>query len=1114
MRLSRLELFGFKSFLHRTVLHFGEGITSIVGPNGCGKSNIVDAIIWALGERGTKPLRVKEMGDVIFHGSNGKRPVNIAEVVVAFQEEAREYEIKRKIFRDGENEYYMNGVSVRLKDIQDFLLGTGIGLNTYAIVEQGKVEYFTQMKPQERKVLVEEASGITRFEEKKREAIIRLEEVKANLERVGDISNEVANSLKKAEMEWTRWRRYKSLTDRLAEIDRQMLVDGLKRLNKRIEKVVEKREAIGREIEAKEVERKTLKEEVELKTKELSLTDEAIRELELYIRGKEKDMENRLIEIEYIKEEKGRLEAAKKRSEEQLVRLLKRIADEEEATDRLSKELEELNAAIKRLETEALSSKQAIEGLRVEIDGYEKAVEEERVRLFVIMSSIADIKNRISEIERQEQERFQRSEKRRKEEQSIRQRLEALEEKGDSIKERQAGLKTKHEGMIAERERLFKEREVLSFKIENVRARIVQLKAERAGKEAFLKQMAIYEEAGKERTEGDKRLIDLIRADETIEKALESHFSRELRFKVIEETDIEAITEKVKGWEDNYIFFSENGVFKRRGAEIEVDVKVIDGIEDALKRIKEGEEGIFLNEKVYIDSRGYILHKNAAKRIDIKRFKEQKRVEVELEQIRAALKGLEVELNRLETARTEIERSWKKVRRDADEMDRTIKAQEHEVALIETEKKALEQAIKGLDTIEDIHQLPQETLPFSKEGLYIDLSREEEKRKGSDARIASLKEILERLKKGYEGASSRWHEATITLERQTGRFKAITEDIKEKGQIINNLNGEIEANKARVEEIEGEIQKQTERLNALEGDYEGLKRDCSACTIRYEELKALSGNLHMERAEIQKGIDRNADEIERQRVRREGIEKELAVLIEKRGQILERLRETYGIEDIEGHQPISGVDLEKERETILSEIAGLGEVNLRAEKEYMELKERATFLERQMEDLRGSMESLKKTISKIDGLSKEIFLETFNKVDESFKRFAYLLFKGGKGHLALNPETNGIDMFLQPPGKRVVRMELLSGGEKTLVALSLILSLMDIRPSPFSLMDEIDAPLDDANIGSLMEIIKGISKKTQIVFITHNRITMESSDTIYGITMEDEGISKVVSVRL
>jgi chromosome segregation protein len=187
MKFKRLELFGFKSFLNRTVFHLNEGITSIVGPNGCGKSNIVDAIVWALGERGTKSLRVKDMGDVIFHGSNGRRPVNIAEVSVELEDMDKEYTIKRRIYRDGVNEYLLNGKQVRLKDIQDFLLGTGIGLNSYAIVEQGKIEHFIQMNPHERRVVIEEVSGITRFEEKKREAISRLEEVRVNLERAEGI---------------------------------------------------------------------------------------------------------------------------------------------------------------------------------------------------------------------------------------------------------------------------------------------------------------------------------------------------------------------------------------------------------------------------------------------------------------------------------------------------------------------------------------------------------------------------------------------------------------------------------------------------------------------------------------------------------------------------------------------------------------------------------------------------------------------------------------------------------------------------------------------------------------------------------------------------------------
>ena len=270
----------------------------------------------------------------------------------------------------------------------------------------------------------------------------------------------------------------------------------------------------------------------------------------------------------------------------------------------------------------------------------------------------------------------------------------------------------------------------------------------------------------------------------------------------------------------------------------------------------------------------------------------------------------------------------------------------------------------------------------------------------------------------------------------------------------------------------------------------------------------------MEKQVLQERIDNVIKEMERTRNRKEGGEKEAAILSEKRDTISDRLATAYGI-DIPENVPIPhGENFEGEREKITAEISELGEVNFRAEMEYTELKDRVAFLEQQKEDLRNAMDSLKKTIAKIDSLSKDIFIETFDIVNNAFKKFTQLLFKGGQGYLALSQDGSGIEMYVQPPGKKVARMEQLSGGEKALISLGFLLSLMDTKPSPFSLMDEIDAPLDDANLMGLMEIIQDISKKTQIIFITHNRITMESSNTIYGVTMEDEGISKVVSVRL
>src|SRR5512136_3031087 len=292
MRLHRLELLGFKSFYNRTVFQFDEGITSIVGPNGCGKSNIVDAMVWALGERGTKTLRIKDMGDVIFHGSNGKRPVNIAEVAIDLTDGGKDVSVKRRVYRDGTSEYFLNGELVRLKDVQDFFLGTGIGVNSYAIVEKRRIENIIQMKPQERRVVIQETSGITRFEEKKRDAIARLAEVSSNLERVEDIYSEVKVSFEKSEIEWNRWKIYKKLADKQSEIDKWILIDGFVKVKKRIGKITERHEEIDKEIALKEAEKVKLREELDAKEDEFSLVDTTSRKLEVDIKGKEKDMEN------------------------------------------------------------------------------------------------------------------------------------------------------------------------------------------------------------------------------------------------------------------------------------------------------------------------------------------------------------------------------------------------------------------------------------------------------------------------------------------------------------------------------------------------------------------------------------------------------------------------------------------------------------------------------------------------------------------------------------------------------------------------------------------------------------------------------------------------------
>lgn len=1111
MKLLRLELFGFKSFLNRTVFQFSEGITSIVGPNGCGKSNIVDAVIWALGERGTKSLRVKDMGDVIFHGSNGKRPVNIAEVAVEFSDGEQDLTIKRRIYRDGSNEYYMNGNPVRLKDIHDFFLGTGIGLNTYAIVEQGRIEYFVQMKPQERRVVIEETSGVTRFEEKKRDALIRMEEVTTNLERIEDIYSEVIKNFETAENEWNRWKEYKLLTDKLSEIDTQILIDGYMKLTKKIGKIKEKHEDLDREIGGKEEEKNRLKEEFATKEDEFLLVDNTIRELEVDIKGKEKDMESRLLEIEYIRDEKKRLEEENETLIKDKIELegqIKKVGEEIEA---LKIRQEEHALLLKGEEEQGNGLRETVERLKGETEEYEKRIEEERVRLFVTMSNITDIKNRIAQLERLGRERQQREEKKRSEQEGMKERLSHLEAKHRALIETLERERLEKEGTVSKEIETLKQRETLLKAINEKKNTVERLKGEKQGREEFLKQISEQKENKVEGPVDTKRLIDMLRVDEDKEKALERFFFKEMEYSVLSQNDLKAISEMVKKYDGNYIFFPKKGLFKLNEQQVEIDLKWTQGIEEALARIENGEEGIFIGNNVYIDSRGFILGGKETETADLKRFKEQIRVEKELKEMEGILQEHLTSIKDAQNQHNDLDRIYREVKEKNNEKEKSISRIEKEVIISETELRTIRERLNELVSKVDFFEETSET-------TIGDLLKERElhdrEKEGAEEKMASLRGELDNIKRTYDDTLSRWHEITISLERKRNLLNTLYEDTERNLTLIKTLTDEKQRKQEKIEQTEKGLTECLKKIEGLEKGYETLQKTCERQIERYEELKKTSGNLHMEKHALQEKIDMVNKDADKIKGKRENIETDIAVLIEKKDTIYERLKTAYGIEEPENITIQYSKNLEVERENIAKEISDIGEVNFRAEKEYLELKERVAFLDKQKEDLKNAMESLKKTITKIDSLSKEIFFETFEVVNDTFKRFTHMLFRGGNGYLVFNQDVSGIEMYVQPPGKKVVRMEQLSGGEKALVSLAFLLSLMDTKPSPFSFLDEIDAPLDDANIMSLLEIIKSISNKTQIVFITHNRITMESSNTIYGVTMEEEGISKVVSVRL
>ena len=1109
MKLSSLELFGFKSFYNRTVFRFSGGVTTLVGPNGCGKSNIVDAIVWVLGERGTKSLRVKEMGDVIFHGSNGRKPVNLAEVTLNLTDGGQDISIKRRIYRDGVNEYCINGEIVRLKDVQDLTMGTGIGVNSYAIIEQGNIEYLAQMKPVERKTVIEETSGITRFQEKKREAFVRMEEVGANLDRVEDIRLEVSRNLEKAMKEREVLMTYDRLQQRLREIDIDLLSDAYGKMSKKLEKLAEKRDELAREQEEKDQRAVDLKEQSAAKESEISLTEGMIRELESQIRGQEKIMENSLLELNFLQEEKGRLEKA--------VRDLKQALTDAEAKERQYKvEIGEIQArviaekeAAADLETEKEKITLKRESTRELIDRLARRTEEKREALFAVVSALTDVRNRIAERERIAREQKEREIRRIAEEHRLSERLAGLREKEALSREKLEHAKTQAGQIEDESKEIAPRKAATTEGAAGARSLVERLKGEKRGKEEVWRSLK-----GKTQKSNGlpfRQLIDIIRVPKEAEATIERLFAREMEYHVFEEHDREKLAGVVQEKRSNFVFFPSNSIFNLQGEFAEISVTCVESVDEVFQRIDRGEQGIFVADGICVDSRGFILTRTEGEKAKIREAQQKARLEKEIQELQEELNRQAAALVGHEEAIRKIEAEERTIREKRQANQRIIAEVERELAVVQTEIASGEEKLDQLHMEREFTEEPQED-PC--ESLDATKAEYETQKEAVEKEMRLLKAEQEELKEAYEQVIAAEREQVLLMERKKNLVESLEQEADRKGRDMGHLAMEKQSWNHKMAEIEKSLVQTQSKIAGIERSHDEAQAISEALIARLEESKITIGDLHLEKSRLQQGIEALREEQKKIDLKREGVDRDYAVLEERRQAALQRLQSEFGLDEAKTLTVADERRLESERQRISEELPQLGEVNFRSEKEYVELKERLEFLEGQKADLEEAVDSLKKTIAKIDSFSKELFLETFSRVNDAFQRFAPMLFKGGRGMLALDAEGQGVELYVQPPGKKVVRMELLSGGEKALISLSFLLSLMETKPSPFTLMDEIDAPLDDANLVSLLKIMQEISKETQIVLITHNRITMESSNTIYGITMEEEGISKTIAIKL
>jgi len=1200
MKIKKLTVHGFKSFVDRTTLNFPAGTSGVIGPNGCGKSNIVDAIRWVLGEQNARHLRGKLMEDVIFNGSDSRKPLGMAEVVLTFSNDQgqapasfvnfTEIEIARRLYRSGESEYSINKVPSRLRDIVDLFADTGIGTRAYSIIEQGQVGWLINAKPEERRAIFEEAAGISKFKHKKEAALRRLEAAKENLTRVNDIISEVKRQLNSLNRQAKKAERYKALKEELTAADLKLAANEYRRLAAEISETAIKLNAI--------------KDNEAALTAELSAKDALFEE----VRSKHSALE---AQYRSVKDNIYALEKEIQNAERagELARL--RMAEIKRTEERVSLEIDELDCArqaalieqeaLQKTFTEiaALMAKDSarLTEVNARLDALaagHKVKEEERRSM---AAEILKKSSRLSETRHAIQAQIKDEEYSRIKETKAITELDALSKTVASKEEPLSRLKRELASTLSKKENIEAEvnglRGELNGVEDNVAGNETALNARKddlSKAQARLTTLEEMERNFENLASGPKAMMqnapradgfhlkgllaDAIETNHGFEKAVEAALGDKLQYILVEShsAGMEAI-EYLKRTGAGRVSFAPVRETRQMSAPVTVPAGIgFDGAKELITEVRVRDEfrnvvnsllgdvlvaetlsgaidlwrqcfayGIY---KTVVTPDGDVIAANGIITGGAQGSGEgilQKKSEIK--NIRASCAGLETkmlsaeaELNssRRSLAATKALLEEKKERLHAVEIERLnietgIKTLEDEVLRLTNLKTSAEaEILEATGRIAECHTkkilLSEERDALEKEVTLLEDGMNAVTKAISvsdgqkDAISASMTEIKVALASGgaSEGAIKRQssekaafiEESTVKAaakkaEMEAGLGEAIAKTVEaaEEKTRAEGLLHQVEAIKTNEVNL-------AETLALISSDMAGMEGSAKELKSRHSELQELKGELSIELKEDELNIANLKDRITERYGRdiaRHSAEAEAAAQ-----------REGQSAEGGGHHIEIDVESLEAQTRELREKIGALGEVSLSALEEYNDLDGRHQFLVDQQTDLNKSVESLMSAITRINRTSREKFMAAFEEINAKFKETFPRFFRGGKAEVRLAEETDvleaGIEIIAQPPGKKLQNITLLSGGEKALTATALIFAVFLTKPSPFCILDEVDVPLDDANIDRFNMFVKDMSHLSQFILITHNKKTMEMADSLYGVTMEEPGVSKMLSV--
>ncbi|MDH3975108.1 MAG: chromosome segregation protein SMC [Deltaproteobacteria bacterium] len=1179
MKIKKLEIQGFKSFVDKVDMSFPNGIITVVGPNGCGKSNVVDAIRWVMGEQSAKHLRGKVMEDIIFNGSEERKPVGMAEVALTFDNsdgiapadyaEFNEISVSRRLYRSGDSEYYINKLPCRLKDITELFMDTGVGTRAYSIIEQGKVGAIVTMKPEERRSLIEEAAGITKYKSKKNAALRKVDATEQNLLRVKDVMREVRRQINSLERQAKKAKAYKELRAEMREIEISMASRKYKEMVALLASEKEKlNSSIDREsaLTASIAEREGIVEEKKLAA---ASAEESLRQAQDHAYK----TSNRIVEFEqkiaFHEKELERLDGEEKRYSEEIVRLKSRLVDLAEQLETLEGERSALSKREEEGSVKLKSSEENYRKLSAEFTEKEKELERakgEMVHIATMKSnlnnSIVHLGERLADIERRlERKRDERSRSQNVLEESNKRlashssSLEALYREKRTLDGSRSSEVDKLKGLKLNADAMEEKIKALDVEIHRKESKLHSLEELKNRYEGLETGVQAIMERHKKSSNGDGILgivADFIEVPRAYEMAVGAVLDDKLQYVVVKDRTrgmeaIEYLKNESTGrgsfiaaaggvCDASHLASSWSGSGEPLISKIKVkegygdlietlmgNVLFVSSMEAGLKEWDTGFRGVIVTaEGEFIESSGAITGgKSEGGSFDLLKR------EREIKEITLHVAEKKKELKEQDDKRLEILECVEKSEKELDQLKRREFDKEIEIANLEKDKIAAEKEVgreeERLSIISmEEEQLSKEIGEFKAE---IEVSKEKILTLGNDEAdkekeirrmqqdIFTFSETVEKVKEELTElrvSGNSFMEKGRRLESEISSLKSAKEETL---RLLERDERALANGKERLGQISSDLSTGKEMLDRLLGEHEGLKEELTGKKNAYNTV---AEEIRMIEAEL-KDLHRSHDELNRNTSQLKVFvaEKEMEVR-----HLVEGTVEKYDIDLVAGSINIPPVEAGAEERLVWlnGKIEEIGEVNLTALEEHKENMERLTFLETQEKDLVEAMESLKRTINRINRTSRQRFKEAFESINEKFKDIFPKLFRGGRAELVLTDENDlletGVDIIAQPPGKKLQNLNLLSGGEKALTAITLIFSIFLFKPSPFCLLDEVDAPLDDANVGRFNELVREMSLLSQVIMISHNKSTISIGDTLYGVTMEDPGVSKLVSVQL